>query len=130
MEDWRTVWRKGFLPLLTKNHLTVLRTALQSNDDSLAQGIIVYPPPMMGVTDWCVESCCALSYCGWKGDGLETVGEVDEFFARMCFEIDKKLGEPAGCRWFLNWFDDAPREVMLKELLEEVELGLSLLEQK
>jgi hypothetical protein len=58
------------------------------------------------------------------GDGLETVAEVEEFFARMCFEVDQRVGEPAGCRWFLNWFDETPREEMRAELLAEVERAL------
>lgn len=45
-----------------------------------------------------------------------TVGDCEEEFAQMCFKADELLGEPAACRWFLNWFDDTPREQMLKEL--------------
>jgi hypothetical protein len=48
------------------------------------------------------------------------VAEVEEFFARMCHEIDLALGEPAGCRWFLNFWDQAPRDVVRRELLPEV----------
>jgi hypothetical protein len=50
---------------------------------------------------------------------------VEEFFARMCFEIDQRLGEPAGCRWFLNWFDETPREEMRQQLLAEVKRALA-----
>ena len=56
---------------------------------------------------------------------LGTVGEVEEFFARVCFEADQRLGEPAACRWFLNWFDDTPREDILRELLAEVDAALA-----
>ena len=59
------------------------------------------------------------------GTGLETVGEVEEFFARICFEADQRLGEPAACRWFLNWFDDTPRAEMRREMLAEIELALA-----
>jgi hypothetical protein len=59
------------------------------------------------------------------GDGLETVGEVEEFFALMCSEIDKLLGEAAGCKWFLNWYDDTPRPEMRRELLIEVQRTLA-----
>jgi hypothetical protein len=68
---------------------------------------------------------CALGFCGWQGDDLESVGQVEEFFARACFEADHRLGEPAACRWFLNWFDDTPRDQMRRELLAEVELALA-----
>ena len=59
-------------------------------------------------------------------DNIEpAVGQVEEHFARCCFEADQRLGEPAACRWFLNWFDDAPRTDMRRELLAEVELALA-----
>ena len=33
--------------------------------------------------------------------------------------------EPAACRWFLNWYDDTPRDEVRRELLAEVELALA-----
>jgi hypothetical protein len=78
----------------------------------------------MCVQDWPVEAACALGYCGWQGERLETVGQVEEFFARCCFEADQRLGEAAACRWFLNWFDDTPRDEMRRELLAEVERAI------
>jgi hypothetical protein len=125
MESWRTVWRKGFVPVLPTTGLLALREALQSDDPRLTQGSTTTPPPLLCVQDWDVEGACALGFCGWNGEGLVTVGEVEEFFARVCFEADQRLGEAAACRWFLNWFDDTPRPQMLRELLEEVEFALS-----
>jgi hypothetical protein len=125
MESWRKVWQDGVAPLLSTKSLEVLRRALMTDDNRLMQGATTTPPPLQCVQDWPVESACALGYCGWQGEGLETVGEVEEFFARMCFEIDQRLGEPAACRWFLNWFDETPREQMRQELLAEVNQTLS-----
>lgn len=122
--DWRTVWREGFAPVLSTAGLTALRDALAKNDDRITQGSTTTPPPLMCVQDWPVEAACAIGFCGWQGDGLETVGEVEEHFARCCFEADQRLGEPAACRWYLNWFDDTPRGEMLRELLSEVEREL------
>ena len=79
----------------------------------------------MCVQDWPVEAACALGYCGWQGETLDTVGQVEEFFARACFEADQRLGEPAACRWFLNWFDDTPRAEMRQLLLTEVQRSLA-----
>jgi hypothetical protein len=120
MESWRKVWRDGFAPVLSTAGLQALRRALLGDDGRLTQGSTTTPPPLMCVQEWPVEGACALGYCGWQGDGLETVGEVEEFFARSCFEADQRLGEPAACRWFLNWFDDTPRDEMRRELLAEV----------
>lgn len=125
MESWRMVWREGFLPTLSTTGLLALRDALRSDDPRLTQGSTTTPPPLMCVQDWPVEGCCALGFCGWQGTGLETVGEVEEFFAKVCFEADQRLGEPAACRWFLNWFDDTPRFEMRRDLLAEVELALA-----
>ena len=125
MESWRKVWREGVAPLLSTNSLRVLRQGLTNDDPRLQQGATTTPPPLQCVQDWPVEGACALGFCGWQGEGLETVAEVEEFFARMCFEIDQRLGEPAGCRWFLNWFDETPRDEMRRELLSEVNLALA-----
>jgi hypothetical protein len=125
MESWRNTWRKGVVPLLSTESLEALRSALVNNDSRLLQGATCTPPPLQCVQDWPVEAACALGYCGWQGDGLETVAEVEEFFARMCFEIDQLMGEPAACRWFLNWFDDTPRDEMRRDLLVEVQRSLA-----
>jgi len=125
MESWRLVWREGFAPVLSTTGLEALRDALLLDDPRLTQGSTTTPPPLMCVQDWPVEAACALGYCGWQGDTLDTVGQVEEFFARACFEADQRLGEPAACRWFLNWFDDTPRAQMRRDLLAEVELALA-----
>jgi hypothetical protein len=125
MDSWRKVWREGLAPLFSTTSLEVLRRALLSDDSRLLQGATTTPPPLQCVQDWPVEAACVLGYCGWQGEGLETVAEVEEFFARMCFEIDQRMGEPAACRWFLNWFDETPRNEMRRLLLAEVNRNLA-----
>ncbi len=125
MENWRKVWRAGVAPQLSTAGLEALGRALRGDDERLLQGATTTPPPLQCVQDWPVEGACVLGYCGWQGDRLETVSEVEEFFARVCFEADQAMGEPAACRWFLNWFDDTPREEMRALLLPEVEQALA-----
>ncbi|MBL8867925.1 MAG: hypothetical protein JNK93_20395 [Planctomycetia bacterium] len=125
MESWRNVWRNGFVPTLSEPGLAALRDALRGDDARLTQGSTTTPPPLLCVQDWPCEGACALGFCGWQGEGLTTVGEVEEYFARACYEADHRLGEPAACRHFLNWFDDTPRGAMRRELLAEVELALA-----
>ena len=125
MESWRKVWRDGLAPLLSTPGLEALRRALLSDDSRLLQGATTTPPPLPCVQDWPVEAACALGYCGWQGDQLESVAEVEEYFARMCFEADQRLGEPAAIRWFLNWFDETPRPEMRRLLLAEVNRALA-----
>lgn len=124
MESWRKVWREGVAPNLSTEALEALRIALENNDPRLIQGATTIPAPLTCMQDWPVEGGCAIGFCGWQGEHLANVGEVEEFFARMCFLVDEKLDEPAACRWFLNWFDDTPREEMIEQLLPEVILAL------
>lgn len=125
MESWRTVWRNGFAPIMPTRGLEALRDALAADDPRLTQGCTTTPPPLMSITDWPCEGACVLGFCGWQGEGLSTVGEVEEFFAKACYDADQRLGEPAECRWFLNWFDDTPRGEMRRDLLVEVERELA-----
>jgi len=125
MESWRKVWREGLAPQVSTAGLDALRKALMNDDQRLLQGATTSPPPLQCVQEWPVEAACGLGYCGWQGEGLETVAQVEEFFAKACFEADKRLGEPAGCRWFLNWFDETPRDEMRRLLLAEVNRTLA-----
>ena len=127
MESWRIVWRDGFVPVLSTVGLMALRDALRADDPRLVQGATTTPPPLMCVQDWPCEGACALGYCGWHGERLQTVGEVEveEFFAKCCFEADQRLGEPAAVRWFLNWYDETPRDLMRRLLLAEVNFALA-----
>jgi hypothetical protein len=125
LESWRLVWRSGFAPILPIDGLKALATALLTDDKRLVQGSTTTPPPLMCVQDWPVEAGDCFGYIGavtHGGFGVATVGECEEFFAKCCYEADQALGEPAACRWFLNWYDDTPRDTMRRELLEEVEL--------
>jgi hypothetical protein len=124
MEMWRKVWRDGIVPLLSNKALVALWHGLVMDDPRLIQGGTVFPEPVPSSADQAPLAACALGYCGWQGEGLETVAEVEEFFVFMCFEIDQRLGEPAGCRWWLNWFDETPRAEVRRELLCEVNLAL------
>lgn len=124
VEAWRKVWREGVLPGLSENNLSNLLTALLTDDSTLIQGATSMPVPLQCTQEWPCEAGCALGYMGWK-DGLNTVGEVEEFFARLCFDTDQRLDEPAGCRWFLNWFDETPRDEMRALLTAEVKQNLA-----
>jgi hypothetical protein len=126
MENWRKVWREGLTPLLSTTGLEALRRALVDDDPQLQQGATTSPPPLESEQCEPVEAACALGYCGWRGEQLRTVAQVEEFFARVCFEVDRRLSEPTAIRWFLNWFDEAPRDQMRRQLLAEVSFALAL----
>ncbi len=124
MESWKKVWREGFCPGLPTAGLVALAEALRADSPELLQGATTSPPPLLCVQDWPTTAACAVTFTGWK-DGRETVGECEEWFADACFKCDEVFQEPAACRWFLNWFDETPRQQMLPLLLVEVEAELS-----
>lgn len=117
---WEQVWTKAISKLVSTAGLEALKQALETNNPELRQGHITTPVPWHNTVSLPVESACAISFCGWRGEDLNTVGEVEEYFARICFGIDQLLNSPASCRFFLNWFDQTPREEMRTKLLEAV----------
>jgi hypothetical protein len=125
MESWRQVWRVGLAPQISTAGLEALRSALIADDSRLIQGSTTTPPPLMCVLDWPVEAACAIGFCGWQGDKLQRVEQVERYFAERCANCDHDTGEDGGVRHFLNWFDDTPRVHVLRELLPEVERELS-----
>jgi hypothetical protein len=124
LASWQKAWREGFAPEMSLAALKAIKAALESDDKRLVQGATSVPPPLMCVQDWPCEGACLVGYGGWVGEGLGTVGEVEEYFAERCFRADQRIGEPAACRWLLNWYDDTPRGEMIRDLLPEVELAI------
>ncbi len=133
LPSWKKIWRNGFAPGISTEALRALKRACDEDDRRLIQQATTAPPPLMCVQDWPIEAGCALGFCGAvenggfappnSADGA-TVGQAEEYFARACFEADQREGEPAACRWFLNWFDDTPRDEMRRELATEIQLEL------
>ncbi len=126
METWRRVWRRGLAPLLTREGLRALERALVTDDPRLLQGATCSPPVLDAWRERVVCGACALSFTGWQGERLRTVGQVEAYFHRLCDAADAVLQEPAACRFFLNWFDETPRAEMRRVLLTEVRLALAL----
>ncbi len=142
MEAWRKVFREGFVPLLTEEHLLHLKKGLEEDDPRLLQGATTLPPPLAVVQDWPVEAACLTCYPWAMANGgisqpraspeeynryaleVPSVGMVEEEFAKISYEIDQRMGEPAAVRWLLNWWDETPREQVRLEVLAEVQLAL------
>jgi hypothetical protein len=121
MEMWRRVWRDGLAPCLSAASLEALRLGLRHDDPRLVQGVTCSPPDLNTLNGRRVESACALGYCGWQGEGLATVGAVEDYFQHLCDGADERMAERAVCRFFINWYDDTPRDAMRQLLLAEVE---------
>lgn len=123
MDMWRIAFREGLAPLLSVTDLELIQKALLEDDGTLCQGITTHPEAFRENLRKPVEACCLVSYTGWKS-GLQTVEEVEEYFARVCSEIDARLGHSSECRWLLNWFDETPREEMRRLLSEEIHVEI------
>jgi hypothetical protein len=123
MEKWRRVWREGLAPHLSRAGLFALQSALFHDDPRLLQGTVSSPPPLDALREFAVIGACAISWCCWQGEGLRSVGLIEEYFHRIC-DAAATLQEPAACRYFLTWYDDAPRAEMRREMLAEVKLAL------
>ncbi len=81
--------------------------------------------PLPGARDAPAVGACALGYCGWQGEGLGSLAEVDEYFARLCAECDQRLGVPAASRDFVEFYDWTSRAEMRVALLAEVVVALA-----
>jgi hypothetical protein len=122
IESWRRVWREGIAPQFTDKDLEILATALEKDDPALIQGATTSPPLVLCCEDRAPEGGCLLAYVAWKSQRLQTIRAVEEWFAFICQQCDQALGEPAGTRWLLNWYDETPRPQMREALLAEVRL--------
>jgi hypothetical protein len=117
MEKWRSVWRIGLAPQISRTALHALASALRQDDRRLMQGAFC-----AGRGD--IVGACAIGYCGWQGEGCSSAPEVESYYHRVCEAADAAFDEPAACRFFLQWFDAVPRPTMRRELLAEVTLAL------
>jgi hypothetical protein len=126
MESWRKVWREGIQPQVSTIGLITLYKGLKEDGESICQGATTLPPPLQGSLELPVEATDAIGYVAWKAYGADTVGKVEEFFAKLCYEAEQKLGEPAAVRYFIWWYDTMPMDVVRTDLMEEItrELGI------
>jgi len=124
MQPWQIAFRRGFAPQLPTAGLVALARALERDDPAVIQDATIKPPPLECLKASAPAGACPVAFCGWKGLGLSTVAEVDEFFARVCIEAAFALGDPAAPRYLLNHWDDTCRERARLDLLDEVRLEL------
>jgi hypothetical protein len=116
------VWRKGICPQLSIAGLEALRRALEQDSDQLITGQTMQPPQLRAFEDVPVAKACPLCHALLGGRPLSSVTtrQLDELFAAACYQCDLALGEPQSVRYLLNWIDSEPRDVIRRELTEEV----------
>lgn len=118
LQSWQKVWRDGFAPQLSDAALEALAAGLERDDLRILQGRTVSPPPVMAELP--VEGACAVGFACWQGDGLAKVIDLESKFVEVCREADRLLGEFGASRYFLNAWDETPRNIMLPAMLAEV----------
>ncbi len=125
MESWRKCFVEGILPAVNDRGLLALHRALAANDPALIQGQTTEPIPDRDTQDQPVTGACAVALCGWRGESLDTVAQVEDYFARIVVEADRRLGVPGCTRIFFHWHDGTRREAVRLGLLAEVEKALA-----
>lgn len=106
----RKVLIEGFFPAVPTDRLRGLLFLVLNDDPRLIQGSTCFPPPLMATEGENVESVDPVAFLSVDNALTLTVGEVEEAFAKACFDMDSRLGEPAACRWLLNATDDYSRK--------------------
>lgn len=118
------VLREGVLPQYPTEALERTLELLRADDPKWIQGATTTPPPLQCVEDWPVEGCCFITLMAWMAEfhgDTPTVKEAEERFARVCHYTDVAVNELAGCRWFLNWHDETPRDEVRATLIRELD---------
>lgn len=115
------VWRNGFFPAMSTASLAALRRGIERADAALAHGQTTEPPDFVCYEDCLPLAACAVCYAGWKGDGLQTVGELSQYFFAVCAHANARLGGDGECAPGLNYwdFDNQEARRALLPLLEQ-----------
>jgi len=113
---WQRVFRDGIAPQLSTTALLALVNALEAKDETIVRGVGCLPKPTPANADETVTAADAACYAIWRGYGVNKVGDLEERFAQLTFECDQLVGEPAGCRYFLNWWDDTELDTTRPQL--------------
>ena len=91
MDSWRIVWRDGFGPVLFHGGAGGPPRCPEGRRPPLGAGRDDHAAPADVRAGLAGRGRVRPGLCGWLGEGLSTVGEVEEFFARACFEADERL---------------------------------------
>jgi hypothetical protein len=116
---------EGFFPIVPTHRLNAMLKLLEADDPAIIQGSTSFPPPLLATDGEQVESVDPVGFMGSDNTLTLTVGEVEEGFARLCFDADQRLGEPAACRFLLNAIDDNDRTEVWDFLTAEIRQELS-----
>jgi hypothetical protein len=124
LPPWRSVFRRGLVPLLTDHVLEELRLALLHDDPRLIQGSIVEPLPAWDDLSRPAAAACLIGFCAWvhAGEPL-TAAQLDRSFMGWFVNINNLAGVDYGALSLIGHYDQMPREEMREQFLGEVMLA-------
>jgi len=128
LSNWLLAWRLGFARVLSDEALRAIEDALYRDSAALIQRRTTSPDPVISNADEPCTGACLVSYGGLAGHKLLTVGQVERYFAACCQAasvlLDEHFHDTLCFQYFLNWFDDTPRDEVRAAMLAEVRLEL------
>jgi hypothetical protein len=124
LKPWQKAFREEIAPHLSEKTLAVLRKGLDEDDPRLVQGTTVSPHPSGPIGSrgrtTPPTGACALGYCGWQGEGLNSVGDVWDFFGKFRNEVDDYALND-----FVSFFDSNERHMVFAALSSEIDAVLA-----
>jgi hypothetical protein len=119
LDPWRAGWRAAAASIPLAG-LQALELALEHDDEALMQTGTCYPPPTERWHGEPIEQADAIVLAGWRGLGLQTVGQAAQWFDDLRLAAGRELTA------FLAWYDKIPRDEMRRALLPEVKRLLAV----
>lgn len=121
--QWQAVLRAA-LAEAPDAGLVALRRALAQDSPTVIQGETCRPGWDRPEAE--VECACPLAYLAWKGKGVRRVGELEQHWARMSWELNQRFRDRHWCAVavLFAFLDDSPRHAVLAALLAEVDAEL------
>ena len=118
---WQEAFLRGVAPQFSARSLTAMLAALERDDRALIQNATVRPSPLSGLSqDVPCNHTCAIGYLAQTEYNLATNSQVLDAFGLALYQADVYLGEVSAVRFFLNWYDDTPRDQMRAALAETI----------
>ena len=113
MELWQKFWVDGVLPHTNEEQRKRLREALEKDSETLLMGMTVLSREHDDNPTSIAGYCCPIAYTQWTQ--TETVDEIEGRFVSTCISASNVCG--VNWREFVKWWDNAPRQLAIQELL-------------
>jgi hypothetical protein len=86
------IFTAGIAPRLGLAGLQALRDALERDEPALIQGNTTKPDLNTTCRGEPCEGACGVAYALWKTLELQSIGETERAFTRLCVSVDAQMG--------------------------------------